>query len=133
MNRWFADSFFFLALLSEDDDAHQRAIAVLKNPNRGFVTTEWVLAEVADAMCRPPSRQKFLEFWEFLKSHPLATVVQATHGQFEAAMQFYALRRDKDRSLTDSISFVTMREYGLSEALTGDHHFEQAGFRILLA
>jgi len=25
-----------------------------------------------------------------------------------------------------------MHEYGLTEALTADHHFEQAGFNVLL-
>ena len=34
--------------------------------------------------------------------------------------------------LTDCISFVVMEERGLSEALTSDHHFEQAGFSVLL-
>ena len=37
------------------------------------------------------------------------------------------------RPLTDCISFVVMLEHGLSEALTADHHFEQAGFKALLA
>ena len=31
------------------------------------------------------------------------------------------------------ISFVAMRDHGLTEALTGDHHFQQAGFAALLA
>jgi len=41
-------------------------------------------------------------------------------------------RRDKAWSLTDCISFVIMWRDGLDEALTSDHHFEQAGFRALL-
>ena len=41
-------------------------------------------------------------------------------------------RPDKAWSLTDCISFAVMAERGLTEALTADHHFEQAGFRVLL-
>jgi len=44
----------------------------------------------------------------------------------------YASRPDKQWSLTDCISFEIMRERGVTEALTGDHHFEQAGFMALL-
>ena len=41
-------------------------------------------------------------------------------------------RSDKSWSLTDCISFVVMGEHGITDALTGDRHFEQAGFRALL-
>jgi hypothetical protein len=47
-------------------------------------------------------------------------------------LSLYLQRRDKDWSLTDCISFAAMQEEGLTEALTGDHHFEQAGFTVLL-
>jgi predicted nucleic acid-binding protein len=40
--------------------------------------------------------------------------------------------RTKDWSLTDCISFVVMEERGVTEALTSDRHFEQAGFASLL-
>ncbi len=41
-------------------------------------------------------------------------------------------RPDKEWSLVDAASFVVMRERGIHEALTTDHHFEQAGFARLL-
>jgi predicted nucleic acid-binding protein len=44
----------------------------------------------------------------------------------------YRGRPDKEWSLTDCISFVVMGERSLTEALTSDHHFEQAGFTALL-
>jgi predicted nucleic acid-binding protein len=132
MKRWFADSFFFLALLSERDRAHQRAVQIADHLDSGLVTTEWVLAEVADALSSPPVRSKCLALFEFLKSHPLVTIVQASHDHFERGLELYASRSDKDWPLTDCVSFVAMRELGLTEVLTGDRHFEQAGFQILL-
>jgi predicted nucleic acid-binding protein len=45
---------------------------------------------------------------------------------------FYHRHNDKKWSLTDCTSFVVMREMGITEALTGDTHFEQAGFVALL-
>ena len=52
---------------------------------------------------------------------------------FARGMDLYRSRHDKDWSLTDCISFVVMADEGLAEALTGDRHFEQAGFKALLA
>jgi predicted nucleic acid-binding protein len=41
-------------------------------------------------------------------------------------------RPDKEWSFTDCASFGVMNEEGIEQALTGDHHFEQAGFRTVL-
>ncbi len=46
---------------------------------------------------------------------------------------FYGGRPDKEWSLTDCISFVVMQDEQIIEALTADRHFEQAGFKVLLA
>jgi len=48
---------------------------------------------------------------------------------YQAGFDLFAARPDKAWSLTDCISFAVMTERGLSEALTADQHFEQAGFR----
>ena len=58
--------------------------------------------------------------------------VVGTLIDFERGMLLYARRGDKDWSMTDCISFEIMKDRGLREALTADHHFEQAGFNILL-
>jgi uncharacterized protein len=49
-----------------------------------------------------------------------------------AARELFSARPDKEWSLTDCISFVAMNERNITDAPTSDHHFEQAGFRILL-
>jgi predicted nucleic acid-binding protein len=48
------------------------------------------------------------------------------------AWQLFAERTDKEWSLVDCASFVVMRQRGILEAFTTDHHFEQAGFVCLL-
>ena len=53
---------------------------------------------------------------------------------FKAGLELYGSRADKSWSLTDCISFSVMEARGIREALTGDQHFEQAGFvRLLVA
>ena len=64
-----------------------------------------------------------------LQSHlPKMLVV---HRILYERIQLFRQRPDKQWSLTDCISFVVMRRESITEALTGDHHFEQAGFVVL--
>ena len=59
-------------------------------------------------------------------------VLPGSRESFQAGLELYRSRPDKEWSLTDCISFVVMKERGIAEALTGNRHFEQAGFTILL-
>ena len=59
-------------------------------------------------------------------------IVPATSRDFQRGLELFAARQDKRWSLTDCISFVVMQDCGLTEMLTADRHFEQAGFSILL-
>lgn len=128
----FADTFYYLALLDPTDEAHQRALALSEKRRGRVITTAWVLTEVADALCEPANRLVFTRLIELLRSDPNTEVVPPDEDLFDCGLDLYARRPDKAWSLTDCISFVVMTDRGLTEALTGDHHFEQAGFRALL-
>ena len=132
MNALFADTFYYLALLSRDDAQHERAVEVSRTVLADTVTTAWVLAEVADALAAPPQRGAFLTLLNSLRADPNVVIVPPSDELFQRGISVYGERLDKDWSLTDCISFVVMKDHGMAEALTGDHHFEQAGFRILL-
>jgi uncharacterized protein len=41
-------------------------------------------------------------------------------------------RKDKEWGLVDCISFIVMQNREITDALTADIHFQQAGFRALL-
>ena len=132
MKAIFADSFYFLALLRREDTAHARALAASQHRTERLVTTAWVLTELADALAVPAMREGFPRLLAALRADPACRIVPPTQELFDAGVALYSQRPDKAWSLTDCISFVVMREQGISEALTGDHHFEQAGFIALL-
>lgn len=59
-------------------------------------------------------------------------VIPQSGRLFDEALTLYAGRLDKGWSLTDCASMAIMTRRGITEALTSDHHFEQAGFKVLL-
>jgi predicted nucleic acid-binding protein len=91
-----------------------------------------VLLELADALAHPRDRVEFFVVRDAIINDASFHIVPASTELLARGIQFYRERPDKEWSLTDCISFVVMAEKGLSEALTGDRHFEQAGFKPLL-
>lgn len=59
-------------------------------------------------------------------------IIRLTPALLDRGIQRFRDRPDKDWPLTDCVSFVVMEDEGIREALTGDQHFEQAGFTALL-
>jgi uncharacterized protein len=60
------------------------------------------------------------------------TVIPFDAGLMERGLALFAEREDKDWSLTDCVSFIVMQDRGITDVLTVDRHFEQAGFIALL-
>ena len=132
MTRAFADIFYFLALLDSREERHVEAAETSRDPELRLVTTEWVLAEFGDAYCHPKDRADLVALYRSLGNHPRVKIVAADTRLFQRGVDLFEQRRDKDWSLTDCLSFLVMRDEGLTQALTGDKHFEQAGFVALL-
>ena len=128
----FADTFYFLALLVTTDSAHARAVEFGRTFTGKILTTGWVLTELFDAMAHPANRATVVAFLAELQSTELFIVKPLSNALADAGMRLFAARPDKHWSLTDCISFVVMQRDGITDALTADHHFVQAGFRALL-
>lgn len=128
----FADSFFFIALLSARDAAHEKSTRLAKQHTGVTLTTAWILAEVADGLSAAPARQGAMRLIESLRDDDRTIIVPPSQELFDRGMLLYSQRPDKDWSLTDCISFLVMEDYRVAEAFTADRHFEQAGFVTLL-
>ncbi|MFO0802457.1 MAG: PIN domain-containing protein [Gemmataceae bacterium] len=127
----FMDTFGLIARLHPRDQYHERVSQWLAEFNGDFVTTEGVLLEFADALCALHLRQIVVDFLEAVRGDESFKVLPLDSSLFEKGVSLFAERPDKEWSLTDCISFQVMAERGLTEAVTADHHFEQAGFRAL--
>ena len=128
----FVDTHYLLALVKSKDKAHFTALRHSQGRANGLVTTTWILVEFADALSTVTTRSSAARFIRGFQAEPFVDVVPPTRQQFEGALDRYEQRLDKDWSITDCLSFLLMEERGIIEALTADHHFEQAGFRALL-
>lgn len=131
MSAIFVDAYYFIALLNPRDSGHHAARAFSQGQSHKIVTTEWVLVEVGNALSAPPLRSKFVQLVASLRARQ-ATIVHSTPTLFENSLELYRDRPDKGWSLTDCLSFLVMQELGITEALTADVHFQQAGFTIRL-
>ncbi len=124
----FADAFFWIALLNRRDEYHVAVRNFALEFEGRMVTTHWVLAEVADAFAGSSARNMIKVLVEELEEDSSVLVMDGCAELFHRGLDLYNERPDMHWSLTDCISFVVMTDQGLIEALTGDHHFAQAGF-----
>ena len=132
MNAVFADTAFYVAAVNPHDEWHVAATAFVTQFSGRIVTTEFVLMEVANFFSKAAKRAAFIDLLADLKAGEETEIVSSSAELFGRAVDLFTRRPDKDWSLTDCTSFVTMTDRGLTDALTVDRHFEQAGFRILL-
>ncbi|MGI9067212.1 MAG: type II toxin-antitoxin system VapC family toxin [Pyrinomonadaceae bacterium] len=128
----FADSAYYIALLLESDQDHDRAIEIAQTLVSPIVTTTCVLTEVANSLSAVRHRQTVVRLIDRLRANENVRIVSSDDLTFISGVDLYRNRPDKDWSLTDCISFVVMNREGITEALTADHHFEQAGFNALM-
>lgn len=128
----FVDTSFYTAYGNPRDELHDLAVQTAAHMPHPMLTTEFILIELGNVFCKSGDRSAIAAYIQLLRKEPNTIIVPASHGLFEQGLSLYCSRPDKNWSFTDCISFAVMRNEGITEALTADHHFEQAGFKALL-
>jgi predicted nucleic acid-binding protein len=133
----FADTSGLGNLIDPTPPHHALAAEVYRTARQQYrrvVTTNYILTELVALLTSPLRipRPLVIEFIDGLVASPFMEIVHIDPTLNEQAWHLLKSRPDKEWSLVDCASFVVMQQRGLTEALTTDHHFEQAGFVRLL-
>ena len=135
MSKVFLDTSYAVALSASTDENHHRAAELadeLEAAGTRFVTTRAILLEIGNALSKLRHRTAAVRLLTALENDPKVEIVSASDELYRRAFDIYRDRVDKEWGLIDCMSFVVMNDQGLTEALTADNHFRQAGFRVLL-
>ncbi len=138
MKHYFGDASYWIARIDPDDELHQQAAdyaALIELESGRIFTTQLVLNEVLAPRSGSSARWRraAIDLIDRIAQDPRVSVIPQSPEQFSDAFSvFRAIADDKEWSITDCASFLVMERFGIREALTSDHHFEQYGFVILL-
>ena len=133
----FVDTSGWGAWMDSHEQFHSLALAAVDEvwqQNGKLVTTNWVLAELTALLLRPLriAKSRQIQLLNDIHNDSGVAVLAINAALETSAWRLWAARSDKEWTLTDCTSFLVMQQRKLTEAITADHHFEQAGFVRLL-
>lgn len=136
MHEIFGDTAGWACLINPREPFHNLAQSIYRKAReqrRRIITTNFVVAELVSLLLSMRlSHSTIVGFIKDLKSSPLVEIVHIDPALDAEAWDLFQRRPDKRWSLVDCASFVVMQRRGMTEALTTDVNFEQAGFIRLL-
>jgi uncharacterized protein len=131
----FADTSGLYALVDKKDAHHSSARAVIERLLRAgqrLVATDYVLAETVNLANARSGTRVAIRVLDLIEQSAGIRIEWIGTSRFDLTKTFFRKHADHDYSFTDCTSFVVMRELRLSQALTTDRHFPEAGFEALL-
>lgn len=131
----FVDTSYIVALFNPRDIHHQRALEIaetIADSQTPLMTTDAIFIEVLDGLSKLSTRKLAFRVIHELQQDSEIEMIPINSMLLNQATALYLARMDKEWGLTDCISFIVMQQRGITRALTTDHHFEQAGFQVLL-
>ena len=132
---FFVDTGYFVALLNRKDALHARALDLTRAWDRRtshLLTTDAVLVELANFFSPSALRTLAISSIETIRTASGWKVEHITSQRLERGIARYSAHPDKAWSLTDCLSMDAMADHRCTDVATPDHHFAQAGFRVLM-
>lgn len=130
----FADTSALYALIDRRDAKHgavREAVERVVRGGRRLVTTDHVVTETLNLANARGGRLVADRVLDLIEQSAGIRVEWIGVERFSRAKAFFRKQADHGYSFTDCTSFVVMKEERLTEALTTDAHFREAGFKVL--
>jgi predicted nucleic acid-binding protein len=128
----FVDTLFIVALINKRDQYHQKALQLSEQyKNHPLITTDAIFLESGNKLSANYRNEVVELIEQFLASDEI-DVIRLTPELFDQSLRLYKKHQDKSWGLVDCFSFVVMKQHKVSQALTFDRHFIQAGFQALM-
>jgi predicted nucleic acid-binding protein len=131
------DTWGWLVLEDSKDPSHQaasRTYAEAVRTSGDVFTTNFVLDETISLLFRRRPFEEVARFTRGLLTSPFIGIEEITQARFRKAFDLRLMFRDKpDISFTDLTTMIVAQDLKVTDILTGDRHFIQAGlgFRLL--
>jgi len=132
---WFLDTGFVIALVSPRDRHHaiaQQLSETIEASDIRLVTSQAVILEIGAALSKAAFRKAAVQTIQAIQGDSIIDIVQVENELLRRAFGLFKDRSDKEWSLADCVSFEIMRDRRITEALSPDIHFTQAGYSALM-
>ncbi len=127
----FVDTSAWYEAVVEGAPRHAEVATWVKSGEATLVTTTYVLSELATLLARRFGHGPAKTVGGTLRSSPEVRIVHPSPETERRAWDLFCARPDKGYSFCDCVSFVVMKELGITAALATDRHFAQEGFLVV--
>jgi predicted nucleic acid-binding protein len=137
MRSLFVDTSGWIEVFGRDNPLHKKARGIVDRAvkeRRPIITTNYVITEFVARGCDKChlTRERLFDAIDKISKWPGIEIVHIGEESHAVAITLLRNRLDKKWSLVDATSINLMQARRIHEALTTDHHFEQAQLIKLL-
>jgi uncharacterized protein len=131
MPTYFVDTSAWFDIVNSQAPHHAELSSIVQRQDVLLLTTTYVLAELAALLLARSGHGLAAVVGNTIRSTRSIHLTHPDVAEESQAWRLFLERADKTYSLTDCLSFVTMRRLGLDTVLATDQHFRQEGFMVL--
>ena len=130
---WDTSGWFSLVIPSEANHTEAKNIAdQLQKSKLPFFTSDLVIQETMTLLMARKEIEKAKQFWSSLIDSKVIRLERIDEFRFQKSGDYFSKHIDQGYSFVDASSFILMKEFKITDAVTTDKHFTQAGFNKLL-